>query len=1011
MNENESNTLLESTVGGVNSSTVEAMDEEVHDFNGYINDFVDESGRFNYNHESFLGDTAALNTAGLWSDEESEYAESEEEASSTFDKTSTQKGSEVDDNEWEEDLKAAVGFRRAKKSSRGRGRVSRADMVPSVEVQQLLSIANRLFAQEGNFAEAQKIAEEIVRIDNNVIAAWKMLGECHRQRGNERVNIEKCLIAWMAAAHLKPKDYEMWATCAHLNESLEFWDQADYCYSRAILAKPNKENLLNEYIFNRSILNKDHGSLKKAAEGFRQLLPSSPFDVSLLKHLAEVYIRIRAPGEALNAFETAWTHYYQYPVPPIGKSVFDLPALNLYAELLLLDHQWSSAIHLINRGARWFRGRKSETYWDDYDDDREWDVDEKRRKVDATSVQESSEETYHLPYLLRAKLGIARMKIGELEEAAHHFSIIKTLPLKYISGVLNNIAKAYMEIERLDLALEYHILLSSYGPAQNIHLWFDMGLCYLELKEFEHAQQCMEAILLIDNNNINALVKLAEINELQDNRDAALAIVTSIIELQKGTSENEKGDMEVEGRESDLGSRLLINNQRLPQDGWEKRAQISRSKEEARQYKIWKTEHTQRRFGKLSELFENMQNDPTNSETLNSWLNIASELIDEFVNTKALYPNERKARSKTSLLTRHVRIHSLKDQLMNMINRLNDSITHSKWGDVDLEKVLHTKMFRNVSIDSWFHLFALYALQEAKLGTVKQAYEVLKAGMATPVFEQDPIKRQNLRWCMLACAIHAGDSQTALGPLRWTFTTFQFRQDTYRLFSGILSSGYDCSRTFVDSANQKFLLRLVKLMDQLINKSSVPGAATLSKNEDGLATVPTSYDPILFLLYGHIMARSRSWIPAINYYSRAYAMNPDCPMTNLSIGLAYIHRAMQRLSDNRHYQILQGFTFLYHYYDLRSKAGVGEKQEALYNLAKAYHFLGLEHHAVQYYEKVLELSPMGALNNFQAQQKEGKQINSTYDFSYEAAYNLRLIYTSSGNLNLAFEVTKRYLAY
>ncbi|EPX71965.1 transcription factor tfiiic complex subunit sfc4 [Schizosaccharomyces octosporus yFS286] len=1009
MSENETNTLLESNVDDVNSSTVEPMDEGMQDFNGYINDFVEESERFDYNNEPFLGDTAALNTAGLWSDEESEYDESEEEVSSTIDKPSAQKGSEVDDNEWEEDLKAAVGFRRAKKSSRGRGRVSRADMLPSVEVQQLLSLANRLFAQEGNFTEAQKIAEEIVRIDNNVIAAWKMLGECHRQRGNEKVNIEKCLIAWMAAAHLRPKDHEMWATCAHLSESLEFWDQADYCYSRAILAKPAKKSLTEEYIFNRSILNKDHGSLRKATEGFRQLLPSSPFDVTLLKHLAEVYIRIRTPGEALNAFETSWAHYYQYPVPPVGKGVFDLPALNLYAELLLLDHQWSNAIQLINRGTRWFRGRKSEIHWDDYDDDREWDIDEKRRKFDASSLQENSEETYHLPYLLRTKLGIARIKIGDLEEAAHHFAIIKTLPLEYTSVVLGNIAKTYMEVERLDLALEYYILLSGYGPAQNIQLWFDMGLCYLELKEFEHAQQCMEAILLVDNDNINALVKLAEINELQDNRDAALAIVTSIIELQKATPENEKATMELTGRESDLGSQLLINKQRLPQDGWEKRAQISRSREEARQYKIWKTEHTKRRFEKLGALSDNLQTDLTSLETA-LWMNIASELIDEFVNTKALYPNERKARSKTNLLTRHVRIHSLKDQLMNMINRLNDSITHSKWGDVGLETVLHTKMFRDVPVDTWFQLFVHYALQEAKSGSVKQAYEVLKAGMATPVFEQDPLKRQNLRWCMLACAIHAKDSQTALGPLRWTFTNFQFRQDTYRLFSGVLSSGYECSRTFVDSANQKFLLRQVKLMDQLMSKSSIPGAATLSKNEDGLATVPTSYDPILFLLYGHIMARSRSWIPAINYYSRAYVMNPNCPMTNLSLGLAYIHRAMQRLSDNRHYQILQGFTFLYHYYDLRSKVGIGEKQEALYNLAKAYHFLGLEHHAVQYYEKVLELSPLGTIDKLATQPEERNRVSSTYDFAYEAAYNLRLIYISSGNLNLAFEVTKQHLA-
>ena len=55
----------------------------------------------------------------------------------------------------------------------------------------------------------------------------------------------------------------------------------------------------------------------------------------------------------------------------------------------------------------------------------------------------------------------------------------------------------------------------------------------------------------------------------------------------------------------------------------------------------------------------------------------------------------------------------------------------------------------------------------------------------------------------------------------------------------------------------------------------------------------------------------------------------------MSLGIAYLHCAMQRKSDNRHQGIVQGFTFLHQYYKLRN-----ENQEANFNLGRAYHQIG-----------------------------------------------------------------------
>lgn len=41
------------------------------------------------------------------------------------------------------------------------------------------------------------------------------------------------------------------------------------------------------------------------------------------------------------------------------------------------------------------------------------------------------------------------------------------------------------------------------------------------------------------------------------------------------------------------------------------------------------------------------------------------------------------------------------------------------------------------------------------------------------------------------------------------------------------------------------------------------------------------------------------------FFMRAYAIAPTDRMTTLSLGIALLHAAMQRKSDNRHLQIMQ----------------------------------------------------------------------------------------------------------
>jgi general transcription factor 3C polypeptide 3 (transcription factor C subunit 4) len=140
------------------------------------------------------------------------------------------------------------------------------------------------------------------------------------------------------------------------------------------------------------------------------------------------------------------------------------------------------------------------------------------------------------------------------------------------------------------------------------------------------------------------------------------------------------------------------------------------------------------------------------------------------------------------------------------------------------------------------------------------------------------------------------------------------------------------------------------------------------------------------------------------YYFRARELGVKDPLLEFSIGVAYLHRAMQRQADNRHILILQGMTFIFQYYrsyyersySYPDKEGAAMRQQAEYNVGRAFHQLGLTTYAIWYYEKVIRISDeMGGLG--------------LRDLVYEGVHNLCLIYAMAGNMAAAKATTEKYL--
>lgn len=92
--------------------------------------------------------------------------------------------------------------------------------------------------------------------------------------------------------------------------------------------------------------------------------------------------------------------------------------LNILLGLLPKTSDPLHAIQVIQTTSRWLRGRSDETFWDDYNDSREWDEDDSRRGlVKDYDPGRWNSSRYSLPIEIRVRLGIQHLSAKNLPEA------------------------------------------------------------------------------------------------------------------------------------------------------------------------------------------------------------------------------------------------------------------------------------------------------------------------------------------------------------------------------------------------------------------------------------------------------------------------------------------------------------------------------------------------------------------------------------------------------------------
>jgi general transcription factor 3C polypeptide 3 (transcription factor C subunit 4) len=416
-------------------------------------------------------------------------------------------------------------------------------------------------------------------------------------------------------------------------------------------------------------------------------------------------------------------------------------------------------------------------------------------------------------------------------------------------------------------------------------------------------------------------------------------------------------------------------------------------------------------FERLDEVRDAAENG--DEDAIQEVLSITRELIEEFSTFDLFYSN-RKEDFHTYF--RRTGDHELWKESAFMVLAVVANNVEDGARDPELKERPDRPPtdFWGVPFERWVDAFGSYAIILAREGDDERCFSTLDIALQSNIVWRSKTYCHQLQICRLVCALAVDDSNQASSAVRWLLKEHPFSSDLFRLFSCVnrlcaFPEGYSTG------PSHKILLRYIKTMDFALlteeqriwynfrDRKDTAGGFTNSVNVEDVKFV-VDHDPALFALYAHVLSCGGSYMAALNYYFRAFALTPDDPILNLSIGIAYIQHAMKRLSENRQFQIQQGLAFVHRYYELRVKDDIAiHVQEAEFNVARVWHGLGLVSLAIPAYEKCIGLSER-VEREARDQGEWGHE-----DFKYEAAFAVQSIYAISGNYAGARKVTEDVL--
>ena len=554
----------------------------------------------------------------------------------------------------------------ARGGSRGRGaRGPRKAAKPRGDITARLSKVNQAFLA-GDYDQALDLAFEVIRINAETHQAWTALSSIFRERGE----LNRALSAMVYAAHLRPKDVSGWHRCASFALDTIEDDEggnlhtARLCYSAALRADPT--NL--EARLGKAAVCHRQGHLSAAIQEYKIVLRRRPYDLDLVRKLAEACIDTKNASTTVPSAIQAYSKFFNYQMKT--QSHHDQDALwhdvGIYVELFATAGRYQDGVKELKALSRWLVGRASEQYWDDWQtDDREWDADDERRSLVSEFDAVNSDPNLHgkaLPQDLRIRLAIYRLRLGDESEALKHLEWLDSGE-DHTRDFVNDFPFPVYEVAtelarcgRQALAVRYYELLRALPGEPDPATLLRLGQCYLALGEQPVAEECFLAAIDADEDNIDARIELANIYEKAREDEEALILAAEAMALREARGQPSTGELGAEGSsgaaqavESGRGSaqrrkpRAQVNGRPTrPRDGPTKPVIPRRYRPKRLAGADKRLQDEQARAVKLSHQYEAVRDLKRqilagHDELIPAWMATSKELVDDFRSLKRFY--------------------------------------------------------------------------------------------------------------------------------------------------------------------------------------------------------------------------------------------------------------------------------------------------------------------------------------------------------------------------------------
>ncbi|KAL7928836.1 RNA polymerase III transcription initiation factor complex [Trichoderma chlorosporum] len=858
--------------------------------------------------------------------------------------------------------------------ARGRGsrgaRGPRKAAKPRGDITARLAKVNQAFLL-GDYSKALDLVSEVIRINAETHQAWTALSSIFREQGEHA----RALSAMVYAAHLRPKDVTAWLDCASFALSITSEDEASnlhtarLCYSAALRADPT--NL--DARLGKATVCHQQGHLAAAIAEYNIVLKHHPYDLEIVRKLAEACIDNKNTEAAVPSAIMAYRRYFDYEIEntPLHGPSAPWHDIGIYVELIASTGGYAEAIYELKALSRWLVGRVQEHYWDQWQaDDCEWDEnDERRSQVPHFHDSMFDVELYgpSLPLDFRARLAMYRLRLGEEEEAFRHltwldpesprtFDFITEFP--FISYDLASEIAKYGQPQK---AIRYLELLRASTEETDATLLVQLGRCYLATGQQSTAEECFHAAIDAEEYNIDARIELANMYEKAKEDEEALILAAEAMALKEAQGQplgelSAKEQLHTFSMIADRGKRGMAASQPRagPRQARPKSNQTARILPRRYRAKRFANPDKRRqdersRAIKLSRQYElvrglKQQIKSGSNDLIPVWMESCKELVDDFRSLKRFYTWDKYLRflGRKELLEQFANAEA-NTELSQMFERLTRSLAPQ--GDI-----LPGPSFDNhqgISFDDWLDLFLDYAIGLSLAHRREEAYQVCESARDSTVFQSSQHNFAiHMAWSV--CAINTNDEEKCITVARHLMRDGGI-SDSSRMFALLSKLCQSPVSWYTSGPAQKFILRQIKAIDMSYETTMKNGDLA----QDTTAAAKLNMDICLLMLYGHILFTSTSYTYAIGYFLRAWSLDHENAMVNLSLGLAYVHYGLKRQSTNRQYLLLQGQAFISHYVQSGGDEPQGQA-ERYYNVGRLFQLLGIGYLSLQYYTKALE---------------------------------------------------------